>query len=123
MRLSSGFMLLRNTPVTRALGRAYLTALQRRRGDDEQNVLADVLLTMSGAQAVAANAARRGVALRMHVLDSQRFSNGFRFYESRHRQPINASAIVAVHQQAVAAQAMAWAGTQASMSMRSQPRA
>ena len=36
------------------------------------------------------------LGVRLHVLSSRRFANGFRFYEARRRLPINASALVAV---------------------------
>ena len=52
----------------------------------------------SGAKAVSARtAARHGGGLRVRALDTRRFSNGFLFYEYRHKRKLNASALVAVH--------------------------
>ena len=145
--LNSGFMLLRNSPATRAFGRSYLNQLQRRRAENDQNVFNDVLRAMSvtgpfasaassggrpspvgghqagsvtalakmagGAKSLGgkanggasvANALRSTVrhnarhpGLRVRVLDSRSYPCGYFFYEYRHRRPLNASALVAVH--------------------------
>lgn len=81
--LNSGFMLLRNTPATRAFGRAYLAQLERRRTENDQAVFNDVL--------------HRDARLRTLVLDSHVFMCGYFFYEYRHKRPLNASNVVAVH--------------------------
>ena len=92
--LNSGFMLLRNTPATRAFGRAYLAQLQRRRTENDQTVFNDVLVLMSGNGTAVPGRATR---LRTLVLDSRVFACGYFFYEYRHRRPLNASNVIAVH--------------------------
>ena len=131
--LNSGFMLLRNTPATRAFGRAYLSSLQRRRDANDQVVFNDVLNAMNGTVVggirgggkssgsssssgksggnvrgaskgggvgsggvTSSQGAGQGT-LRTLVLDSSQFPCGYYFYEYRHKRPLNASRVVAVH--------------------------
>ena len=52
---------------------------------------------------------RRGGGLRVRVLDAQRFSNGYFFYEYRDKRPLNASAMVVVHHNWIRGDANKWA--------------
>ena len=67
--------------------------------------LPKVVAKMMGGGAHAAHGSGRvnvrhgihGGGLRVRALDPRRFSNGFFFYEYRHKRPLNTSALVAVH--------------------------
>ena len=52
---------------------------------------------------------RRGGGLRVRVLDVQRFSNGYFFYEYRDKRPLNASAMVVVHHNWIRGDSNKWA--------------
>jgi hypothetical protein len=69
--LNSGFMLLRNTPATRAFGRTYLAQLKRRRDANDQNVFNDVLKTMSATGPYAASSAH-GAEVHAHAHGGRR---------------------------------------------------
>ena len=112
--LNSGFVFMRNTAATRSFGRAYLAALERRRGINDQTVFNDVLHCHSPSSGVRRPADKDLVhynkcpghtnrapggppGLRVRALDQRRFLCGFLFYEYRRRRPLNATAAVAVH--------------------------
>jgi hypothetical protein len=84
--LNTGFFLMRSNEATRELGRVYTRELLRNRSRNDQSVLNDLLV-------------RHGSELRVRtqVIDPRVVHNGRRFYETRHRRPINVSTIVGVH--------------------------
>jgi len=96
--VNSGFMMIRNTAASRAFAPVYLGELRKRRHTNDQGVLNDVLgIGEDSEPAERHRALNSSGALRWRVLDERRFLNGFYFYEHRTRQPIDASAAVAVH--------------------------
>ena len=96
--LNSGFVFMRNTAATRSFGRAYLAALEQRRGINDQTVFNDVLHCHSPSSGVRRPADKDLVhfnkcpghtnrapggppGLRVRALDQRRFLCGFLFYE------------------------------------------
>lgn len=84
--LNCGFLLLHNTPATVALGRAFRSALARHPGTNDQEVFNSVVWNRS-----------RTNNLKVGVLPSSQFMNGYRFYEAPTNPRVDPSAIVAVH--------------------------
>lgn len=104
---NAGFMLLRNTPATQALGRRFLVALNEQRKANDQMVLNEVMWP-----------AVRSHLLEVEVLEPTAFLNGFRFFEGRAMPtcrkpmwcaPLIPSRIVAVHHNWVRGDARKWA--------------
>ncbi len=84
--LNCGFLLLRNTPATVALGRAFQDELLRRTGENDQEVF----------NAIVWSRARKHL-VKVNVLPADRFFNGYRFFEEPTSPRVNPSIIVAVH--------------------------